>query len=325
MVFIFKEKIVIVGYAITLAMAVALLIAYIVVVKKKEFWLTMLYICVAVVNLGYLLLSVSNSVTFAIIANDIAYLGSVFLAVCMYLIVHRLCGFEIKKYHIITCVVCGVIMFSMVATSGLLPWYYRSVTIETIDGATVLNKDYGVLHPLYAVYLFGYFTAMIVTIILSVVKKKMGKPKFAGLIAGIVCGNLLVWVFEKFIPWNFELLSVTYIMSELMLVLIYWMMSDYFKDGEVFNSQSTLNAGQPVDEATEMALKVEKVQSHLPTGEVLAPRERQILEYTLVGKKRKDIAEEMNLSENTIKTYVRNLYGKLGVQSREELYKLLED
>ena len=315
----------IVGYAITLAMAVALLVAYIVVVKKKEFWLTMLYICVAVVNLGYLLLAVSNSVTFAIIANDIAYLGSVFLAVCMYLIVHRLCGFEIKKYHIITCVVCGVIMFSMVATSGLLPWYYRSVTIETIDGATVLNKDYGVLHPLYAVYLFGYFTAMIVTIILSVVKKKMGKPKFAGLIAGIVCGNLLVWVFEKFIPWNFELLSVTYIMSELMLVLIYWMMSDYFKDGEVFNSQSTLNAGQPVDEATEMALKVEKVQSHLPTGEVLAPRERQILEYTLVGKKRKDIAEEMNLSENTIKTYVRNLYGKLGVQSREELYKLLED
>ena len=114
-------------------------------------------------------------------------------------------------------------------------------------------------------------------------------------------------------------------MSELMLVLIYWMMSDYFKDGEVFNSQSTLNAGQPVDEATEMAMKVEKVQSHLPTGEVLAPRERQILEYTLVGKKRKDIAEEMNLSENTIKTYVRNLYGKLGVQSREELYKLLED
>ena len=325
MVFIFKEKIVIVGYAITLAMAVALLVAYIVVVKKKEFWMTMLYICVAVVNLGYLLLAVSNSVTFAIIANDIAYLGSVFLAVCMYLIVHRLCGFEIKKYHIITCVVCGVIMFSMVATSGLLPWYYRSVAIETIDGATVLNKDYGVLHPLYAVYLFGYFMAMIVTIIVSVVKKKMGKPKFAGLIAGIVCGNLIVWVFEKFIPWNFELLSVTYIMSELMLVLIYWMMSDYFKDGEVFNSQSTLNAGQPVDETTDLALKVEKVQSHLPTGEVLAPRERQILEFTLAGKKRKDIAKEMNLSENTIKTYVRNLYGKLGVQSREELYKLLED
>ena len=315
----------IVGYAITLAMAVALLVAYIVVVKKKEFWMTMLYICVAVVNLGYLLLAVSNSVTFAIIANDIAYLGSVFLAVCMYLIVHRLCGFEIKKYHIITCVVCGVIMFSMVATSGLLPWYYRSVAIETIDGATVLNKDYGVLHPLYAVYLFGYFMAMIVTIIVSVVKKKMGKPKFAGLIAGIVCGNLIVWVFEKFIPWNFELLSVTYIMSELMLVLIYWMMSDYFKDGEVFNSQSTLNAGQPVDETTDLALKVEKVQSHLPTGEVLAPRERQILEFTLAGKKRKDIAKEMNLSENTIKTYVRNLYGKLGVQSREELYKLLED
>jgi DNA-binding CsgD family transcriptional regulator len=29
------------------------------------------------------------------------------------------------------------------------------------------------------------------------------------------------------------------------------------------------------------------------------------------------------LSENTIKTYTRTLYGKVGVSSREELYALL--
>ena len=32
-----------IGYAITLAFAVGLLIAYLIMVKNKEFWLTMLY------------------------------------------------------------------------------------------------------------------------------------------------------------------------------------------------------------------------------------------------------------------------------------------
>ena len=43
----------------------------------------------------------------------------------------------------------------------------------------------------------------------------------------------------------------------------------------------------------------------------------------LENKKRREIAEHMHLSENTVKTYTRNLYNKLGVASREELYSRL--
>ncbi len=111
----------IIGYAITLALSLGLLIAYTVMVKVKEFWLTMLYICVTVVNLGYLMLSMANTVEFAIFANDVSYFVSVFLSMCMLLIIVRLCGFEIKRTHIITCVSLGAIMFAIVATVGFLP------------------------------------------------------------------------------------------------------------------------------------------------------------------------------------------------------------
>jgi DNA-binding CsgD family transcriptional regulator len=80
----------------------------------------------------------------------------------------------------------------------------------------------------------------------------------------------------------------------------------------------------PVDIATmSVEEKILKVLSFLNEGEMLAPREREILELVLQNKRRKDIAEELNLSENTIKTYTRTLYGKLGVSSRDELYSLL--
>ena len=79
-----------------------------------------------------------------------------------------------------------------------------------------------------------------------------------------------------------------------------------------------------VDIATmPMNVKIGKVLLCVKEGETLASREREILERILENKKRRQIAEELFLSENTVKTYTRTLYAKLGVTCREELYALL--
>ncbi len=311
------------GYTICLIAAVGLLIAYSLMVKNKEFWLTMLYICVSAVNLGYLLIALAKNVELALFGNNVAYLGSVFLSMCMFLTIVRLCGFEIGKAHVITCVSLGALMFAIIASSPMIPLYYKSIDITIIDGAAKLVKVYGVLHPVYMVYLLGYFAAMIGTIIHSVRKKKIGSTKFAGFIAGVVCGNIIVWLFEKLVNWEFEFLSVTYIISELLLLLLYWMIEDYVRLDLVSDVQSS-SAQTHVDIATmPMEEKIPKILSHLNSGEILSSREREILELILQNKKRKEIADTLCLSENTIKTYTRTLYNKLGVGSREELYSLL--
>lgn len=313
-----------IGYSICLIAAVGLLVAYLLMVKNKEFWLTMLYISIAVVNLGYLLLSVSKTVEFAIFANDVAYLGSVFLSMFMFLAIVRLCGFEIKKAHVIACASLGAVMFAIIVSSPMLPLYYKSVDIEIIDGATTLVKEYGILHPVYMVYLLGYFVAMIGTIIHSVRKKKIGKPKFAGFIAGVVCSNIIVWLFEKLVSWEFEFLAVTYIISELLLLLVYWMMQDYVYKNDIRSQNEQEREQLGVDIATmPMEIKIGKVLACIKNGETITPREREILELILDYKRRREIADIMHLSENTVKTYTRTLYAKLGVSKREELYALL--
>ena len=304
------------AYGVTLLLSVGLLIAYSIIVKTKEFWLTMLYACVTIVNLGYLLLSIAKTEAFAIFANDVAYFGSVFLSMCMLLTIVRLCGFKIRLAHIIACLASGVVMFLIIATAGILPWYYESFSLEVVDGATKLIKEYGPLHPLYLVYLLTYFALMIITIILSIAKKKIGRPKFAGFIAGIACSNIIVWLFEKFVSWNFEFLSVTYIISELLLLLLFWMMQDYIPIRDI---PTPISHEIRTDTNVEQKLKI--ALSFLPDGECLSVRENEILIAVLENKKRKNIAIEMHLSENTVKTYTRNLYNKLGVCSREELYQ----
>ena len=313
-----------VGYAICLIAAVGLAVAYLLMVKNKEFWLTMLYISIAVVNLGYLLISLASTVGFALFANDVAYLGSVFLSAFMFLTIVRLCGFEIKKAHVITCVSLGVVMFAIVVSSPMLPLYYKSVDIQMIDGAAKLVKEYGVLHPFYMVYLLGYFAAMIGTIVHSVRKKKIAKPKLAGFIAAIVCSNIMMWLFEKWLHWGYEFLSVTYVISELLLLIVYWMMQDYVHKDDIPVLTPAESEQLGIDIATmPMDVKIGKVLLCLKNGETLAPREREVLELILQYKKRREIAEIMYVSESSVKLYTRTLYSKLGVSCREELYSIL--
>ena len=313
----------VVGYGVMSAISLALIALYYTLIKKREFWLGLLFISVAVVNLGYFMLSLAKSVGFVIFANDVAYLGSVFLMMCMFFTIAKLCGYSVKKWLVITLVSVAGVMFLLVVTSGWLPWYYKSVSIDTINGATVLVKEYGVLHPVYLVYLVLYFVAMISVIVCSLVQKKVASQKLAVSLAVVVLMNLAVWFVEKFVDWNFEALSVSYVASEILFVLLYWMMQDYVLESELSSM---------VDEATQLGvditamsveMKVAKILSTLPEGVTLATREIEILEKILQSKKRKDIAFEMLLSENTIKTYTRNLYNKLNVGSREELNKLL--
>ena len=326
-----------IGYAICLIAAVGLLIAYLLMVKDKEFWLTMLYISIAVVNLGYLLISLANTVGFALFANDVAYLGSVFLKAFMFLTIIRLCGFEIKKAHVITCVSLGVVMFAIVASSPMLPLYYKSVDIKMIDGAAKLIKEYGVLHPIYMVYLLGYFAAMIGTIIHSVRKKKIGKPRFAVFIAAIVCSNIIVWLFEKFVNWEYEFLSVTYIGSELLLLAVYWMIQEYVhktevpspivKEVEVIKEIEVIKEKQTVVviDSAQKAETINRLLSVLPEGRTLTVKEIQILESLVEGKSRKEIAADNHVSENTIKTHISHVYEKFGVSSRESLMSFLDN
>ena len=311
-------------YAIMAVIATILLIGYCALVRKKEPWLLLLYICVTVVNVGYFLLSVAKNVSFAIVANDIVYLGSVFLSVSMLLTIVKLCGFEAKKKLVITLIAIGTVMFTLVATSGILPWYYKEVSLVFVGGAAKLEKVYGVLHPTYLFYLLAYFSAMVVCIIQSVRKKMIASQKYASLLAAIVFGNIAVWLVEKFIPWDFEFLAVSYLFSEIILLGLYWMMQDYVRADLVPSPTQGVPRITPIDIATmPMEEKISKILSFLAPGETLGAREREILELVLQNKKRKEIAEELCLSENTIKTYIRTLYSKVGVGSREELFALL--
>ena len=55
------------------------------------------------------------------------------------------------------------------------------------------------------------------------------------------------------------------------------------------------------------------------------PREREILVLLAQNYRAPYIAEKLVVSQSTVKTHMRNLYGKLGVHSQAELLLRLEE
>lgn len=54
------------------------------------------------------------------------------------------------------------------------------------------------------------------------------------------------------------------------------------------------------------------------TAALLSPREREVLRLLAEGLSNKQMARRLNVSENTVKTHLANVYGKLGVNKRVE-------
>ena len=297
-------------YAVTAAVALLLLVSYLAIVRTKNRWMLLLFISIAVADVGYLLLSMAENarnLAFATTANTVIYLGAVFLTPCLYMTVRCLCDAPRHVWLKWSVIGLALLMFTAIATTPFTGLYYKEVFF---DQNGLFDKVYGPLHPLYKVYLIGYFVAMVVTIVRSLRRQRFPSQKQAVMITAIVFGNIAFWLVERLIPGPFEFMAAFYLFSEVMLLGLHWLMQDtaVATDAPAVHVPST---------------PMEILLARLPNGVVLHPREQEILEMILANERRKEIAAALSLSENTVKTYTRNLYHKLGVSSREELFALL--
>lgn len=333
------------AYAVITGISLFLAIGYGALVKRKELWLLLLFVSVVVVNFGYFSLSVSKTLGEALLANRISYLGSVFLPLCMLMTIMNVCRLRCQKWMIGLLLFCSILVFLLAASPGYLDCYYQDVTLVHINGMSILEKEYGPLHVVYLIYLLTYFSMMLGAIFVSMRKKRTVSHKHAAILLIIVFLNIAIWFIEQQIYWHFEFLSVSYIVSELLLLMLYGMMQDYgilvdyanivLEKGEQLQEQpfAEEKQEQPLEEevvseeAFSGRLSAERIAEILENwfaAEMLTKREKDVLCSLLENKKRKDIAEELHVTEHTIKKHTANIFAKLNVTCRAELLEKAE-
>ena len=314
-----------IAYGLIFALSLIMPPLYFAFIRKKqdEPWLLGLFLCVCVVTLGYFLVSISKTVEFALWANKITYLGQVFVPMCMFILISKLCGYTYKKWVLVVFIGLAVIMYAIVFTTGWLDWYYTSATLEFENGSAYLVKEYGKLHPTNLIYVVSYFVAMLVVCIMSLIKKKDASQKLAGFMLAIVLGNVGMWIIEKITTWNFEMLATSYIMSVLAYFFVYLLLQDYIRKVDV-PAPTMEKTRVIVLDSIPKAERLERVLKLLPADKTLTARQMEMLDGLLDGKSQKEIAADLHISESTVKWHFGILYTTLNVSGKDEILALFK-
>ena len=113
---------------------------------------------------------------------------------------------------------------------------------------------------------------------------------------------------------EFEFLSISYILTELFLLFLYGILQDY-----------GIVAGETVVEIAQRdEFSFEAIVKQNPQLSELTGRELEVLKLILEDKlKRKEIADELSVTEHTIKKHTAHIFSKLEVADRKELKEKL--
>lgn len=312
-------------YGAAMAISLLLLVGYCALAKQKMALYILLFASVAVVNIGYFWLSVSPTLEQALMANRLAYLGSVLLPLSMFFIIRN--ATNCKRSPTLFWVLLGIsgAIFLIAASGGILNLYYKDVSLQVVNGVSSLKKVYGPLHPLYLVFLLGYLVSMVATIIRAAVKKTIDTPSHGVILAIAVSVNIGVWFIEQVADFDFEMLSLSYIISELFLLGVHLVVSENERLQTLVSQAQAVQSQDdtaPIPQESEPRADQERVRLFVAGVEALTPTEKRIYDAYIARFTTKEIMATLNITENTLKFHNKNIYGKLGVSSRKELQNI---
>lgn len=300
-------------YCVILLCSIALLGIYKALLKEnvnKKGYIVILSIIVT--NLGYFLLSFSKTLSLAIFANRLSYTGSVTLLVVMYLIVNEFCNVQKNKMMNYAIMIMSLLALLLSLTGGTsIKIFYESVSISRTNNVTHLIKTYGPMHMLYGYYVFMMFIIMLVTAVRAIIKKKVISSINPVILLMLVTENMVVWYIEKLLSMEMELLSISYVTTGIIYILLFKSNNDYIK-----LNNTTNNEIKTADQVIEIWKEEYK----------LTNRELDIVKCLISNTPRSKIAEELFISEHTVKKHTTHIYEKLHITSRNDLlHKLNED
>ena len=316
-------------YCSAALLSLLLLIGCLTIIRKNRKWFVVLFSSVFVVNTGYSILAFSCDLQMALMANRIAYLGSVFLPLSMLIIILKVTNTSYKKFLPSFLICLSILIFLIAASPGILNIYYRSVSFEVVNGVATLKKVYGPLHPVYLIHLVGYFGIMIWVIIRSYLKKTIENTAHAIILAIAVFVNICVWFIEQIASINFEMLSISYIISELFLLGVHLVVKENQRLKEIVRqiekaknfaqNEKTATSEKPT---TAPSFTTERIEEFINGVSQLTATEKEVYECYIKQLTTKEILLKLEIKGNALKYHNKNIYGKLGVNSRKEIMEI---
>ena len=206
-------------YGITFAVSLALMLVYMFSWHKHfDMHITLIFVLVPVVNLGYVLLAGAQTTEAALTANKLSYIGGCYLQLILMLAVFSLCRIKLNRWIRIAFLVLSTVVYLSSLTIGESTLFYESVTFEQVDGIPVFEKQYGIMHTAFIAIVCVYFALSIGAALYSYFRKNQVSRKNIYLmlltgIVGMVCffGGRSAGIKLELLPLAYDIALIVYL------------------------------------------------------------------------------------------------------------------
>ena len=208
-------------YEILFLLSVLLATVYVFVWRRHfDITFSVMFTLVPIVCLGYTMMAHSTTLSEAIMATKIVYLGGSFLQYFIMLSIMSLCKIHISKWFKRILFICCVILYSFVLTIGYKPYFYKEFSMEIVDGEPLLHKTYGFMHSIFFVGIILIFAVNLTAITYSFFKKKQVSRRIMYLLflPDLLC--MMSYFVGRLITQRFDIIPSAYVFAELMYILI---------------------------------------------------------------------------------------------------------
>ena len=222
---------VVVYYDILLLVSVLLTGIYMFIWNKHyDVHITMVFVLVPVVCLGYMMLAHSTVLPEAMAANKLIYIGGCFLQLIVLLVICTLCGVRLGRagrFLKVAAFTVSSVIFIFVLNPMKSGDFYRHVELEIRNGLPLLHKEYGWMHTAFRVLVIIYYVLSISLIIYCLIRKNQISRKILTLLLFPESLAVLALFLNRQPTGSFELLPLTYVAAQATYLVIVSRISRY--------------------------------------------------------------------------------------------------
>lgn len=219
-------------YTAAFCLSVMLMLVYVLLYRRhNDIHISLVFVLVPISNLAQLLLSRSESIEAALLANKIMYISGCYLIMMITLAIFGLCEIHLNRYIRLFLYIVTTAVFFFTLQIGRNELYYTDVSMIRENGVTVLVKEYGILHTSYYIMILAYFLISVAAVVAGCLKKQVSN-RFIVLLAlpevlsviSYFAGRKLLEPFDAFrnadlIPLTYDVALIFYIFIARKLIL----------------------------------------------------------------------------------------------------------
>ncbi|MBE5865565.1 MAG: HD domain-containing protein [Lachnospiraceae bacterium] len=188
--------------------------------KKANYYFTICGMLMTLDCIGYLSLALSQTLSEAVLANKICYLGGCFLPPVMLSAICAVCNYQLPTWIRNLIYSYSFFVYAMILTTGVNEFYYTEVYLDSFGDATVLGHTYGVGHIFFYINLYGHMIIQIIYLAYNLYKKYTVSRKNLWVLVMLEASNTVLFLLSRMLDSSFEIMPLTYVFNGWILIYL---------------------------------------------------------------------------------------------------------